>query len=268
MIQTRRDMKSPFPGMDPFLEGYLWPDVHNELAAAIKAQLAPQIAPKYVARLELYTVDDSSPESEIGIMYPDVEILRRTSIVSEPMVAYGAAGEVVPISEPTVIIASNKAISINIPVVEIRDVAKNRLITAIEILSPVNKRKPGLDAYQEKRLDMHRSGVHLLEIDLLRRGTRPFVHPRLPKSDYLVLLMRAGTQKTEAWAFNLPELLPVLPVPLAHPDADVQLNLRQALDLIYERSMYQLSIDYKKDPPTPELSAETAAWLEKVVEKA
>jgi hypothetical protein len=260
-------MKSPFPGMDPFLEGYLWPDVHNRLAAVISELLAPQIAPKYVARLELYTVDDSSPESEIGIMYPDVEILRRTSIVSEPMVAYGAVAEVVPISEPTVIIASNKAISINIPVVEIRDVAKNRLITAIEILSPVNKRKPGLDAYQEKRLDMHHSGVHLLEIDLLRRGTRPFVHPRLPQSDYLVLLMRAGTQKTEAWAFNLPEPLPVLPVPLAHPDADVQINLKQALDLIYERSMYQLSIDYAKDPPPPEFDAAAKAWIQEVVNK-
>ncbi|HRI60134.1 MAG TPA: DUF4058 family protein, partial [Saprospiraceae bacterium] len=22
-------MKSPFPGMDPYLEGYIWPDVHN-----------------------------------------------------------------------------------------------------------------------------------------------------------------------------------------------------------------------------------------------
>jgi hypothetical protein len=260
-------MKSPFPGMDPFLEGYLWPDVHNRLAAVISELLAPQIAPKYVARLELYTVDDSSPESEIGIMYPDVEILRRISIVSQPMVAYGAVAEVVPISEPTVIIASNKAISINIPVVEIRDVAKNRLITAIEILSPVNKRKPGLDAYQEKRLDMHRSGVHLLEIDLLRRGTRPFVHPRLPQSDYLVLLMRAGTQKTEAWAFNLPEPLPVLPVPLAHPDADVQINLKQALDLIYERSMYQLSIDYAKDPPPPEFDAAAKAWIQEVVNK-
>ncbi|MEK7784049.1 MAG: DUF4058 family protein, partial [Chloroflexota bacterium] len=22
-------MPSPFPGMDPYLEGYLWPDVHH-----------------------------------------------------------------------------------------------------------------------------------------------------------------------------------------------------------------------------------------------
>lgn len=256
-------MKSPFPGMDPYLEGYLWPDVHNRMAAVISELLAPQIAPKYVARLELYTVDDSSPETEVGIMYPDVEILKR-NLLREPEVAYGSRKV---ITEPTVIIASNKAIHLNIPVIEIRDVARNQLITAIEILSPVNKRKPGLEPYQEKRMDLHRSGVHLLEIDLLRRGTRPFVHPRLPQSDYLALLMRAGTRKTEAWAFNVDEDLPVLPVPLAAPDPDAKLDLKQALDLIYERSLYQLSIDYQKDPPPPEFSAAIKTWMQQVTSK-
>lgn len=257
-------MKSPFPGMDPYLEGYLWPDVHNRLAAVISELLALQIAPKYVARLELYTVDDSSPETEVGIMYPDVEILKRSNLLKEPDVAYGSR---TTITEPTVIIPDNKAIQLNIPVIEIRDVAKNRLITAIEILSPVNKRKPGLEPYQEKRMDLHRSGVHLLEIDLLRRGTRPFVHPSLPQSDYLVTLMRVGTRRTEAWAFNVDEDLPVLPVPLVAPDPDVKLDLKQALDLIYERSLYHLSIDYQKDPPPPEFSAELKTWLQQVTTK-
>lgn len=255
-------MKSPFPGMDPYLEGYLWPDVHNELAAAIKAQLAPQIAPKYVARLDSYTVQDTAPEAEIGIMYPDVAILKHNSLLKELEVAYGSRNT---ITEPTVIIPDNKAIRINIPVIEIRDVAKNRLITAIEILPSVNKRKPGLKAYQEKRMDLHRSGVHLLEIDLLRRGTRPFVHPSLPQSDYLVMLMRAGTRRTEAWAFGVSEELPVLPVPLVEPDPDVRLDLKQALDLIYERSLYQLSIDYQKDPPPPEFEAETSEWMRSII---
>ena len=70
-------MTSPFPGMDPYLEGYLWPDFHHDLATAIKIQLAPQISPKYVARIELYTVEDTSPDRDVGIMYPDVEILKR-----------------------------------------------------------------------------------------------------------------------------------------------------------------------------------------------
>ncbi len=258
-------MKSPFPGMDPFLEGYLWPDVHNRLAGVISELLAPQIAPKYVARLELYTADDVSPDSEIGIMYPDVEILHRK--VQEPTMAYGEL-TTTSITEPTIVIAANQSIKLTIPVVEIRDVAKNRLITAIEILSPVNKRSPGLEAYREKRMDLHRSGVHVLEIDLLRRGTRALVHPRMPKSDYQALLMRVGTQNTEVWAFDLPEAMPVLPVPLDAPDADVKLDLRLALDLIYERSMYHLSIDYQKDPPPPVLSNELKIWMETMLKNA
>ena len=55
-------MTTPFPGMDPYLEGYLWPDVHQELASVIKGLLAPQISPGYVARLSSYTVEDTSPE--------------------------------------------------------------------------------------------------------------------------------------------------------------------------------------------------------------
>ncbi|HEY9820633.1 MAG TPA: DUF4058 family protein [Candidatus Sericytochromatia bacterium] len=29
-------MPSSFPGMDPYLEGYLWPDVHNALTSKIR----------------------------------------------------------------------------------------------------------------------------------------------------------------------------------------------------------------------------------------
>jgi hypothetical protein len=67
---------SPFPGMDPYLGGYLWLDVHSALAHTIRQQLAPQIQPKYVARLEISVVEDQSPAAEIGIMYPDVEVIK------------------------------------------------------------------------------------------------------------------------------------------------------------------------------------------------
>lgn len=49
-------MKTPFPGMDPWLEHpSLWPDVHNSLIAAIRDELSPRIAPDFVARLEQRT---------------------------------------------------------------------------------------------------------------------------------------------------------------------------------------------------------------------
>ena len=72
-------MPSPFPGMDPYLEGYLWPDVHNALAAKLRQLLTPLLRPRYTARLAIYMVEDIAPESEIGLMYPDVEVL-----LSEP----------------------------------------------------------------------------------------------------------------------------------------------------------------------------------------
>ena len=71
-------MVSPFPGMDPYLEGYLWPDVQNKLSNAMAELLGAVIAPKYVARIELYTVADSNPEGDVGIMYSDVELFRRS----------------------------------------------------------------------------------------------------------------------------------------------------------------------------------------------
>lgn len=253
-------MKSPFPGMDPYLEGYLWPDVHNRLAGVISELLAPQLAPKYVARIELCTAEDSSPESEVGIMYPDVEVLLRKPELKEPEVGYETGTAV---SKPTLVLPNTVSVPVRIPVVEIRDVAKNRLITAIEILSPVNKKAPGLERYREKRLDLHRAGVHLLELDLIRRGTRTVAHPRLPETHYLMTLLRAGSHHTEIWAINVQDPLPVLPVPLVAPDPDVPLDLRRALDIIYERSLYELSVDYKKDPPPPAFDAKTRAWLRK-----
>ena len=63
-------MPSPFPGMDPYLEGYLWPDVHHRLATQISDQLMPLVWPRYVARIEIQVVSDDAPEAEIGIMYP------------------------------------------------------------------------------------------------------------------------------------------------------------------------------------------------------
>jgi Protein of unknown function (DUF4058) len=56
--------------------------------------------------------------------------------------------------------------------------------------------------------------------------------------------------------------LPVVPVPLRAPDADVLLNLATALVTIYDRTAYDLSIQYMQPPPPPPLSAEVQAWLQ------
>lgn len=54
-------MASPFPGMDPYLEGELWQEFHETLASEIRAQLMPRLAPKYVALLaKRYVLDLSA----------------------------------------------------------------------------------------------------------------------------------------------------------------------------------------------------------------
>lgn len=250
--------------MDPFLEGYLWPDVHQRLASVICELLAPQISPDYVARLNLYTVLDTSPEEDVGIMYPDVEVMRRK--LEEPDEGY-LTKEKPPITPATLSIPAIQPVEVRIPFVEIRDRQKNQLITAIEVLSPVNKRQPGRQLYLEKRRQILTAQVHLLEIDLIRRGQRPVQHPDLVAADYLITLTRVGAGRTDAWAFSLPESLPVLPIPLKAPDPDAVLDLGEALTISYDRGLYQLSVNYQKMPPPPAISEVKMKWMKKVLEK-
>ena len=173
-------MPAPFPGMDPYLEGYLWPDVHHRLATQISDQLMPMLRPRYVARIEIQVVPDETPEADIGIMYPDVEIVRARQVRNQPPSASAEPGVLTaetPSITPTSLSVSLLDVEVRLATVEIRDTAQNQLVTSIEILSPVNKREPGLRKYRDKRRQLHQADVHVLEIDLLRRGQRPLAHP-------------------------------------------------------------------------------------------
>lgn len=71
-------MPSPFPGMDPYLEGDLWPEFHATLTHAIRAQLLLRLTPKYVALLAKRYVRDRSAEATVvrgsgGITTPTLE---------------------------------------------------------------------------------------------------------------------------------------------------------------------------------------------------
>lgn len=246
--------------MDPYLEGYLWPDVHHRLASEIARRLGAQIRPRYVARLEITVVEDIYPEVEIGVMYPDVEVLlaQRPSTLHEPAPTLSTdliAPIILPLMNP---------VPLRIASVEVRDVANNELVTSIEILSPVNKREPGLTKYREKQRRLREGRIHVLEIDWLRRGIRPLQHPRLPESAYLIILIRAQSAQAELWPISLPDTLPTVPVPLRPPDLDARLEFGPILQTIYDEAGYDLSIDYAQPPPPPELSADEIAWMQTI----
>ena len=65
-------MPSPFPGMDPYLEGALWPDVHASLIPTIRAALVPGLPEGYVARIDQYVwLGDADDEDATRLGKPD-----------------------------------------------------------------------------------------------------------------------------------------------------------------------------------------------------
>jgi hypothetical protein len=152
--------------------------------------------------------------------------------------------------------------------IEIRDTANRQLVTAIEVLSPTNKRGDGRQEYLAKRRRILLSTAHLLEIDLLRQGQRVPMQKPLPAAPYFIFLSRAEKRPlTEIWPISLKEPLPVVPIPLLPADADVVLDMQQVFTMTYELLGYDLALDYTKPPDIPLPKAEVA-WAETLLRTA
>ena len=255
-------MPSPFPGMDPYLEGALWTTFHFTFGAEIVRQLNPKLRPHYVALLvERFVVEDTSPVSiTTTSLYPDVSVVETNPRPAEPAEKIATAS---PLRLATVMPEAIPHVSI-----EIRDAAHRQLVTAIEILSPTNKQGEGVNEYLTKRRRLLLSSVHLIEIDLLHRGRRVPMQQPLPSAPYFVFLSRADERPmTETWPIQLNEALPIIPIPLLPESDDVLLDLQEAFTTGYDNSNYDLIIDYGQQPEISLPDAETG-WLETCLRNA
>lgn len=243
-------MASPFPGMDPYLEGEMWQEFHETLANAIRQQLMPYLKPKYVALLaKRYVIERPTlgiVQPPDRIVYPDVHVVKPPGFAAPLHVAAGSPA----VMEPTVVLPSFTIDEIPLLNVEIRDVAERRLVTVIEILSPVNKRGEGAREYVNRRTELLQTETHLLEIDLLCQGERIQLQGQPPPAPYYIYLSRADRRPyTLVYALALREPLPRIPVPLLRPDPDVVLDLQAALDACFELVGYENLLDYTSAPP-------------------
>src|SRR5216683_2169652 len=126
-------MKSPFPGMDPYLEQF-WPDIHASLIIYSRDQIEEQLPGDLIARVEERVVLETEEDSH-GV-YPDVKITERSG---RGFAVGGVASQA----------------------------------TVIEILSLANKLAgEGQQQYRRKQKELEKTGVSLVEIDLLRSGRR------------------------------------------------------------------------------------------------
>ena len=259
-------MPSPFPGMDPYLEGPQWTGVPTELSVEIARQLSPRLQPRYVARTnERFIV--TTPEIENGVavstgVYPDAFVADRGPLPGDPVPGGGTTTGGLAVAPPPLRMATVMPETVRLVTVEIRDVAERRLVTSIEVLSPTNKQGDGREEYLTKRQRMLLSTAHLMEIDLLRAGQRVPMREPLPPSPYFVFLSRAERRPlTDVWPIALAAPLPTVPVPMLPDDADVPLDLQQALTSVYDTFRYERTIDYTRPPETP-LPPPEAAWAE------
>src|SRR4030095_11822926 len=169
-------MKSPFPGMDPFIEARgLWTDFHDSLIVELRRILNSQLRDRYEAlvgeRTYIGVVEPIEGSRSQHDVQPDVRIDARTeSPSSDWQAGSGQAVLAAPlVMHPELNVEENETY------VEVHDTSSgDRVVTCIEVLSPTTKRpeSPGWGEYERKRQLMFRGAANFVEIDVLHEGKR------------------------------------------------------------------------------------------------
>lgn len=260
-------MRSPFPGMDPYLERY-WRDVHGTLIVHARAMLTRQLGAGLRARIDERLVIEV-PLSDERWIRPDVYLVERGLHGSREHPVLPTAG--VSLAEPLVVEFSQEPAHERY--IEIIDPAGGRVITVIEFLSPTNKLPgEGREKYLQKQRDVRDAGIHLVEIDLTRTGERELACPRAhlreaAQAAYLACVSRGfRTQRFELYPISLRERLPVFRIPLRPTDPDAVLDLQALVDTAYEEGAHD-DIDYSQ-PCVPPLEGDDAAWADQLLRAA
>lgn len=248
-------MPSPFPGMDPFIEGQCCRDFHPGMIATIRELLTERVRPRYVVQIEEYVYLSSDDDSQPRVYVPDV-------LVAEADLHWGGepGGNTALAVEP-VIHTLAEPDQYTQTYLTIRTRESHDVVTVIELLSPKNK-SDGLDQYLAKRANLLATGIHLVEIDLLRGGRRlPTVEPLQPGDCFAFVSGPGEAQRVDVYAWPLNHPLPGIPIPLLDADPAVVLNLQVAFDTVYDRAGYDYALNYKRDLAPP-VSAATQAWVQ------
>lgn len=261
-------VKSPFPGMDPYLERH-WLDVHTRLVHGAANAIQRQLTGSLRARIGERLIVEEDWEVKRAIL-PDVHIVES-----------GRGGAAV--LEPPAGVALAEPLLVKVPMLERRErfvqiidsATDGRVITIIEFISPTNKLSPeGRRLYCEKREEALDAGVSFVEIDLTRAGQNilRFSRELLPparRTLYLASVWRSSGRSRdqhEVYPIALRERLPAIRIPLRREDRDAVLDLQELLDRAYEEGRYD-DIDYRR-PLDPALPQEDRAWAAELIERA
>jgi hypothetical protein len=259
--------------MDPYLEtNPVFHELHTQMLAEMQRQLQPQLRPRYVARLERHLSEGGAWELDVGLgslegKEPDIVVAggspRGRARVSTALLAQPSASCTEALSEEELALRKQRRI-----VIYVR--AKPRLaVASIELLSPSNKDRGSISQrrYLEKRAAALRSGLHWIEIDLLRAGDRPFVpaQPPTPATYECYVAQATSTGWNHlVYGWGLRDPLPRIPLPLLGDDQAV-IDVKRCFDTVYDAIAADDEAGYDGDPPPPPLSDADQAWVKSVL---
>jgi Protein of unknown function (DUF4058) len=260
--------RSPFPGMDPYLEDpAYWEGFHDVLITECMYLIEEGLPQGYISnvkeRAELIRADD--PAAKVYI--PDIGVARQVPARRRKRTE-GSGGVAVASEIEPVTLASIDSIEVREAYIEILRVPGYELVTVIELMSPWNKHGGAIGIHQGKRASLVRDGVHFVELDLLRGGTRTKLSEPLPAGDYYAMVFRGDrSPDVDVFAWRLADKLPTIPIPLRAPDKDVPLNLGAAVHTAYERGRYDRKLRYGRELDLP-LAPREAKWAEGLLNPA
>jgi hypothetical protein len=256
---TSESPRSPFPGMDPYLEAH-WGDVHTRLITYAANQLRPRLPEGLKARLQEYVAVTAEESDDRSGYFPDVAVLQHRPASSSSPEPVGG----VTLAEPLVVARfREEQISRELRIIDTK--SGGALVTTIEILSPANKTPSGVVRFRRKQTDLLAAGSNLVEVDLLREGRHAIAidESRLPleyREPYRVCVVEA-LNPADAMVYRVPlrERLPTIRIPLRYFDeTPVALDLQDLLDRAYLDGDYS-DTDYSVDP-VPPLEGEDGEW--------
>ncbi|MEX0716061.1 MAG: DUF4058 family protein [Planctomycetaceae bacterium] len=272
-------MRSPFPGMDPYLELF-WRDVRTSLTVYSRDQVQAQLPRDLLARVEEGVSIDLGGPAEDGrsslrrTVAPDVSVVEESAAPEEETaggVATAVAIDTTAIATPMVVPTHDDFLDRHVEIIDAS--SGNRVVTVIEFLSPSNKLSgPRHEEYVQKQQEYLAAGVNLVEVDLIRQGMFTLAVPAesIPGSGltiYQICVRRANRpREAEVYPVSLRERLPTFRIPLRPADRDVYLDVQALIDQCYERGRYD-RIDYSIDPMPP-LPAGDGQWIDELLRAA
>ena len=147
--------------------------------------------------------------------------------------------------------------------VEIRALPELELVTAVEVLSPINKSWQGRQVYLEERDKLHASRVNLVEIDLLLGGSPLPMKERIEPGGYYAIVARgAQLPVAEVYRWTVRDPLPRLPIPLREPDPDILIDLAELVIRVLRPGPLRTHASTRPTvPETMSLTSEDRAWV-------